>query len=132
MSATQQPKGPPYAPRTASFGGLPSVIPDIPVCAVLLAIYIAFAATNMTIFQINRRRHHKFLPTVFIFGFCMSRVGALVLRIAWATRQHNVRLAIAAGVFVNAGVLILYIVNLVFAQRILRALQPKLGWNAAM
>lgn len=62
----------------------------------------------------------------------MSRVGALVLRIAWATRRHNVRLGVAAGVFVNAGVLILYIINLVFAQRILRALQPKLGWNPAL
>lgn len=132
MATQRPPKGPPYPPHIASFGEQPSVIPDIPVCAVLLAIYIAFAITNMTIFQKNRRRNYKFLPTVFIFGFCMSRVAALVLRIAWATRPHNVRLSIAASILVNAGVLILYIVNLVFAQRILRALQPKIGWNPAV
>lgn len=110
-------------------GGVPSVIPDIPICACLLACYISFAVTNMTIFQKNRIRKYKFFPTVFLFGFCMARVATLVLRIAWATRPHNVRLAIAANILVNAGILIVYVLNLVFAQRILRAEQPKLGWN---
>jgi len=131
-SQQQQSKGPPYASKVASTGGLPSVIPDVPVCAVLLCFYIGFAITNMTIFQPNRRRKYKFLPTVFIFGFCMSRLATLVLRITWATRQHNVRLAIAANVFVNAGILILYLLNLIFTQRILRATHPKIGWHAIL
>ncbi|KAK5708702.1 hypothetical protein LTS12_028159 [Elasticomyces elasticus] len=122
-------RGGPYASTTASMGGLPSVIPDIPVCAVFMALYISFAATNMTIFQKNRRRGHKFVLSAMMFGFCMARITTLVLRIVWATRQHNVRLAIAANIFVNAGILLVYIINLILAQRILRAKQPRIGWN---
>lgn len=129
MSQSQQPEGPPYPPRMAQTGGVPSVLPDVPIDAVFIAIYLGFAVTNYTLFQLNRRRHYKFFPTLFLFGFCMARIATLVLRIAWATRRHNVRLGIAAGVFVNAGVLIVYVLNLIFAQRILRATQPKIGWS---
>jgi hypothetical protein len=59
----------------------------------------------------------------------MARVATLVLRISWANRPHNVRLAIAAQIFVNAGVLIIYIVNLILAQRVLRAKKPRIGWH---
>lgn len=130
--SSQQPQGPPYAPTTAGIGGTPTVSVDVPICAVLLAIYLGFAAFNMTIFQRNRRRNYKFLPTALTFGFCMARVATLVLRIAWSTRQHNIRLAVAANVFVNAGILIIYVINLIFAQRILKAEHPKLGWHPAI
>ncbi|KAJ5673391.1 hypothetical protein N7507_002518 [Penicillium longicatenatum] len=110
-------------------GGLPTTIPDVPVCAVFLVLYVCFAATNMTIFQLNRRRGHKFILSGLMFGFCMSRLVTLVLRIVWSQKPTNVRLALAAQIFVNAGVLILYIVNLLLAQRILRAKQPHIGWN---
>jgi hypothetical protein len=62
-------------------------------------------------------------------GFCMCRIVTMVLRITWACYQHNVRLAIAAAIFVQAGTLLLYVVNLVFAQRIIRAQHPRLGWH---
>ncbi|RFU24280.1 hypothetical protein B7463_g12059, partial [Scytalidium lignicola] len=119
----------PYPSNTAGVGGVPTITLDIPVCAVFIFIYICFAATNMTIFQVNRQRQHKFVLSALLFGFCMSRIATLVLRIAWATRQHNVRIAIAAQILVNAGILIIYIVNLILAQRILRAIQPQVGWN---
>ncbi|THC92005.1 hypothetical protein EYZ11_008535 [Aspergillus tanneri] len=83
----------------------------------------------MTILQKNRRRNRKFILSGVIFGFCMARIVTLVLRIAWANRQHNVRLAIAAGIFVNMGILLIYIINFILAQRILRAKQPRIGWN---
>lgn len=59
----------------------------------------------------------------------MARITASVLRIAGATRPTNINLAIAGQVFVAAGVLILFILNLLFAQRMLRASQPRLGWS---
>ena len=62
----------------------------------------------------------------------MARVITCSLRIAWATEQHNVSLAIAAQIFVNAGILIVYIVNLIFAQRILRARRPDMGWHTLL
>ncbi|KAL4894381.1 hypothetical protein BDV59DRAFT_192333 [Aspergillus ambiguus] len=125
-------RGGPYASTTAGMGGTPTVMPDIPVCAVFMCLYIGFAATNMAILQENRRRRHKFLLSGMLFGFCMARITTLVLRIVWATRQRNVQLAIAAQILVNAGVLLVYILNLILAQRILRAVQPQLGWHATL
>ncbi|PLB49442.1 hypothetical protein P170DRAFT_437015 [Aspergillus steynii IBT 23096] len=129
FSSLQSRSGGPYASTTASLGELPSITPDIPVSAVFIAIFIAFAATNMTILQVNLRRNHKFVLSGAMFGFSMARITTLVLRIVWASRQHNVRLAIAAGIFVNAGILVIYIVNFILSQRILRAKQPHVGWN---
>ena len=37
-----------------------------------------------------------------MFGFCMARLVTLSLRISWAVHPRNVRLAIAASIFVNA------------------------------
>lgn len=124
------PKGPPYASPLATVGGIPSIIPDIPICAVILATYVASAATNMTVFQLNNRKHHvKFIPTVLLFGFSMARIATMSLRIATAVHSKNIRLSLASTIFTNAGVLILYVENLIFAQRILRAERPHLGWN---
>ncbi|ROW09381.1 hypothetical protein VMCG_02585 [Cytospora schulzeri] len=121
--------GPPYPPTTAALGGRPTVALDDPICACLLLLYVAAAITNMTIFQVNRRRDHKFFFSSVLFGFCMARSTTLVLRIAWASHPTNINLAIAAGIFVQAGVLLLFIVNLVFAQRLLRSYHPRLGWS---
>lgn len=132
MSQQQHQAGPPYAPKTAGVGGLPTIIPDVPISAVFLALYVAFAAANMTIYQVNGRRGHKFIPSVALFGLCMARITTLVLRIAWATHQTNIRLSIAANIFVNAGILVVYVLNIIFAQRILRAKQPRLGWSTAL
>lgn len=55
----------------------------------------------------------------------------MVLRICWANFPRNIRLAIAANIFTAAGVLLLYIVNLIFAQRIIRATHPTFGWSKA-
>lgn len=95
----------------------------------LLILYIAAAITNMIIFQINRRRDHKFVFSALLFGFCIARILTLCLRIGWASRPRNVSLAIAASIFVQAGVLLLFVVNLIFAQRIVRSYHPKFGWS---
>ena len=51
------------------------------------------------------------------------------MRIVWACRLDNVRIAIAASVLVAAGVVLLFIINLIFAQRILRASHPNSAWH---
>ena len=95
----------------------------------LLVLFVAAAATHMAIFQLNRRREHKFVFSVLLFGFCMARIAALVMRLVWTSRPTSVPVAIAAGVFTAAGVLLLFLVNLLFAQRLLRAYHPRLGWS---
>ena len=59
----------------------------------------------------------------------MARVATMVLRIAWTTRETNAGLAIAANIFLNVGVVLIYIVLLVLALRVFRATHPRLGWN---
>jgi Protein of unknown function (DUF3112) len=82
----------------------------------------------MAIFQINLRRKKKFIMSALIFGFCMARITTMTMRIVWASYPRNISVGIAAQIFVNAGVLILFIVNLIFAQRIVRASHPHWAW----
>jgi hypothetical protein len=117
---------------TALLGGRPAVSLDDPICAVLLLLFIAGAATHLTIFRINHKRDHKFVFSALLFGFCMARITTLVLRIVWASRPRSVNIAIAANIFVQAGVLLLFIVNLIFAQRIIRSYHPRLGWSRGL
>ena len=105
---------------------------DVPIAAVFLVLFLVGAVTHMTILQVNLRRKHKFIISGVTFGFCMARITTNAVRIAWASHVTNVRLAIAASIFVSAGVVLLFIINIIFAQRILRAAHPRLGWNRAV
>ena len=124
--------GPPYLPKTASIGGVPTKSVDVPICAVFLFLFMVGAAGNMTILQLNRRKGHKFLMSGLLFGFCMARIVTQIMRIVWACYPTDVRVAIAAMIFVSAGVLILFLINLIFAQRIIRAAHPHFGWHRAI
>ncbi|KAG8532270.1 uncharacterized protein KY384_003911 [Bacidia gigantensis] len=123
------PPGPPYPPKTAALGGQPTKGLDIPVSSVFLAIFIVGAVCHMTILQVNLRRGHKFIMSGLMFGFCMARITAQVMRITWACYPRNISVAIAANVFVAAGVVLLFVVNLIFTQRIIRAGHPRSGWH---
>lgn len=120
---------PPYPATTAGLGGLPTIGVDVPICAVFLVLFMIGAASHMTIFQFNRARGHKFVLSAMMFGFCMSRIVTMVLRIVWAVYPYNTRIAIAAQVFVYAGVVLLFVINILFAQRIVRASHPNSGWH---
>ncbi|KKK12624.1 hypothetical protein P175DRAFT_0505729 [Aspergillus ochraceoroseus IBT 24754] len=121
--------GPPYQKMTAVLGEVPTPHVDVPIDAVFIGLFVVGAASHMTLFRLNLRRGHKFIPSAATFGFCMTRITANALRIAWAYHPSNVPLSIAAQIFVAAGVVILFILNLLYAQRILRALHPTVGWS---
>ena len=59
----------------------------------------------------------------------MTRVLATSLRMAWAAHPHNIRVGMAAMIFVYAGVILLFIANLFFTQRLVRAQHPHFGWS---
>jgi hypothetical protein len=63
-----QPPGPPYPPETQSLGGVPSIIPDVPISAALLFIFIAGAVCHVGIFKLNRKRGKKFILSMMVFG----------------------------------------------------------------
>lgn len=59
----------------------------------------------------------------------MSRIVTCSLRISSVIYTHNIRLAIAAQIFTVAGVLIVFVVNILWTQRIIRSLHPHFGWH---
>ncbi|WYZ45209.1 hypothetical protein EsH8_VIII_000525 [Colletotrichum jinshuiense] len=121
--------GPPYQPQVALLGLIPTVRVDVPICIVLIVLFAAGAGLNLAIFVRNKASGHKFLPSGVLVGFCLTRIIALSLRIAWASQPLNVSLNIAANVFAAAGVVLLFILNLIFTHRLLRGLHPTIGWH---
>ncbi|KAM7217063.1 Protein of unknown function (DUF3112) domain containing protein [Rhypophila decipiens] len=134
-SSSSQPPGQdsggsgPYLPRNAVLGGRPTIPLDVPICTVFLILFILAATFNMTIFQINKKHGYKFLFSGLLFGFCMARIVALASRIAWAVHNTDINIAIASQIFTAAGVILLFVTNLIFAQRIIRAYHPFFGWS---
>ncbi|KAK1834311.1 hypothetical protein QBC39DRAFT_398082 [Podospora conica] len=126
---TATPAAPASPPETAILGGVPTIDLDAPICAVFLALFLGGAILNMAIYQINRRHGYKFFFSGLLFGFCMARILALTMRIVWAAYPTNISVAIASQIFTAAGVLLLFVTNLIFTQRILRAYHPFFGWH---
>lgn len=119
---------PPYAPQVAVLGGRPTETTDVPIAAVFIVLYLLAAVANLIIFKTNLRKGHKFYFNILLLQFSMARVLTCALRIGAAYHPANVSLSIAANIFVNVGILMVYIINLILAERILRARQPELGW----
>jgi preprotein translocase subunit YajC len=99
---------------------------------VLIALFVLAGASHMFLFVRNNNRkprRHKFVFSALLFGFCVTRVAALSVRIAWARDSANARLALAATVLTSAGVLLLFIVNIILTVRVVRATHPLVGWS---
>nr|POE46745.1 short-chain dehydrogenase/reductase trope [Quercus suber] len=124
-----QPARGPYRPQEQALGQVPSVLPDVPVCAVFLLIFLAAGAGHMILLKRNQKRDKKFVINGMIFGFCFTRIMANIFRITWACYPRNVSLGIVATLFVYAGIVLLFIGNLFFAQRIVRSQHPHVGWS---
>ncbi|RMZ21950.1 hypothetical protein D0859_14035 [Hortaea werneckii] len=127
------PSGPPYLPSgVALVGGRPTVDVDVPILAILLLLYCGGAIGNATMLLRNRKRGHFFPMSMAMFGFCMSRIATCSVRIAWAAHPLNANLAIASTIFAAVGILVVFVIVLLLAQRILRATHPKLGWSTTV
>ncbi|KAF2127740.1 hypothetical protein P153DRAFT_320188 [Dothidotthia symphoricarpi CBS 119687] len=131
-AGTGQTSSAPYLPTTWALGGLNKRHIDLPITCILLVCYIGSAVTHMTILQLNRKRGHKFLFNGALFGFSMSRIVTCTLRIASICIPRNARLGIAAAIFIAAGVLIIFIINVMWSIRIVRSLHPHFGWHPAV
>ncbi|KAF2444819.1 hypothetical protein P171DRAFT_284194 [Karstenula rhodostoma CBS 690.94] len=123
------PKHAPYPPQYIGLGGRPEKLPDIPITSAFLVLYLIFAVIHIKIMKYNKHRGHKFIFNGALFGFCKVRLITMSMRIAWACYPTNVSLGIAAQVFVYVGTIILYLCNWFFAQRVIRAQHPHIGWS---
>ncbi|KAL5115658.1 hypothetical protein ACEQ8H_006457 [Pleosporales sp. CAS-2024a] len=122
---------PPYAPMVWLPGGPPVKYVDIPAQVVFMVLFMIGAAIHMKIFRCNLATERKFSPTLFIFFFCMERVVTFILRLVSISRPDNIGVSLAAQIFVTAGVLILFVINIVFAMRLVRATHRSFGWHPA-
>lgn len=110
----------------------PSPLLDVPVSAVFMVLFILAAVAHTTLFRMNvRNRNRKFAFNAAISAFCCTRILALCLRIAWAYHPTKAALGLSAEIFVYLGLPILFISNLFWAQRIVRAHHPSFGWSRA-
>ncbi|KAH6718076.1 hypothetical protein BKA61DRAFT_297243 [Leptodontidium sp. MPI-SDFR-AT-0119] len=127
-----QPHHPPYPPPMAGLGGVPTKTLDVPITSVFLFLFVLGAAAHMTILQVNMKRGHKFIISALLFGFCMARITACTMRLVFNSYPRNVSIMIAAQVFLAGGVLLLFIINLIFTQRVIRATHPKWAWSKSL
>ncbi|KAL6710075.1 hypothetical protein ACN47E_009866 [Coniothyrium glycines] len=125
------PPSPPYAPMFWPLGGPPVKRIDIPAQTVFMFFFLVGGGIHMKFFRGNRSEGHKFLPNLFIFLFCMSRVVTSILRLASVSHPQSVQLALAAQIFVAAGVIILFIINLILSMRLVRSTHRSIGWHPA-
>ncbi|GAP82556.2 hypothetical protein SAMD00023353_0100980 [Rosellinia necatrix] len=121
--------GPPYAPMTAVVGGVPAVVPDAAIAAVLLALFAASAAAHMTVLQLNKRAGLKFLFSGMLFALCALRSVALAVRAAWAAHPRDPDVAVASGILTQTGSVLVLVIDLLLAQRVVRAYHPAVGWH---
>ena len=68
LQGPPQQGGAPYAPRFIGLGGQPAKVPDIPITAVFLFVYLIFAVIHIKIMRYNKDRGHKFVFNGALFG----------------------------------------------------------------
>lgn len=108
-------------------GGIPAKGTDIPVSSVLLVVYLGLGIVHaIFFFKLSKK---TFIPGAMVMGFCFSRVVTMCLRIAWTANVTIKNLAIAANVFVNGGVLLIYVINLIFLHRYILQIFPSIPTN---
>ena len=112
-------------------GARPNTNIDIPVSAVLFVVFVILAILHMWIFKRNRRGTRVIFSGM-AFSFCQSRALTFVLRILSAKFPSNVSLTIVASIFLSAGVVFLYALNLNYTQRIVRGYHPRFGHHRAV
>ncbi|KAI1763638.1 hypothetical protein GGR53DRAFT_467162 [Hypoxylon sp. FL1150] len=122
-------QGPPYASTMAIVGGVPSPAVDDPIAVVLLLLFLVSAGAHAAILKINKAGQFKFVFSGMLFALCLLRGVSLVARMIWASYPNVVNAVIAASVMTQCGSVLIFIINLFFAQRILRAYHPRLGWH---
>lgn len=115
---------PPYPLNNAQIGGIPSVPVDVPPLAVFMSLHATAAVISILLAESHRRKGHDRTIPIITFLFSGERVLACAVRMAWASRLGNVRIAIASQVLLQAGVLLLLLLNLILAERVLLGRRP--------
>ncbi|KAI3397032.1 hypothetical protein diail_11267 [Diaporthe ilicicola] len=109
-------------------GNPPSTNVDLPITIMFLLLFILGAFTHISIYRANAKRGHKFLLSDLMFDFCMIRTVTCIFRIAWIFSQLR-GVILAAQIFFNGGASVIFAVNILLVQRIVRSMHPDFGWS---
>ncbi|KAJ8098657.1 hypothetical protein POJ06DRAFT_257633 [Lipomyces tetrasporus] len=120
------------AARPAMFGDYPVRKHDIAGSVVCIVCFLVLAVVNMTMLRRNLARGHKFIPSGAMFGLCMARIITFSMRLAYTTHPTNINISIAANIFLAAGVVILFILNILFSQRVFTSRHPSLAYVGSL
>lgn len=117
-------------PAAAGFlgGSPPDTTVDLPITIIFLILFIGGAFTHISIYKANSKRGHKFLLSDLMFDFCMVRTVTCIFRIIWIFTQPRGVVA-CAQLFFNGGAAVIFAVNIILTQRIVRSMHPRLGWS---
>ena len=70
------PMSAPYPPQIQSLGGIPSIIPDVPIATVFIVLFLAGGAVHMKIFRANMKDGKKFIMSGMTFGMPSTFIRA--------------------------------------------------------
>jgi len=98
------------------------------VLAVLLFLYCSGSLYGLYRIFRRIRQHQKWGIAIALFLICGERVVACVIRIVWVFRKTNVRISVASQIFLQAGSLLLLVINLLLAGSLLRTTLREQVW----
>ncbi|KAH8879970.1 hypothetical protein GQ53DRAFT_621662, partial [Thozetella sp. PMI_491] len=118
-------------PATGPFlGSTPNSEIDLPATITFLVLFAVGAITHICIYRFNSKRGHKFLLSDLVFDFCMIRTLTCIFRIIWIFLPAR-GVILTALIFENGGAAVLFAVNVILLQRIIRSMHPRFGWHPA-
>lgn len=113
----------------------------------MMVFFMIGAITHLNIFRKNQKRGYKFLPNLFIFSeslddarleydklismqvFCLERITTSALRLALVYDPTSIGLSITSQMFIPSSVVILFVINVIFAIRLVRSTHTSVGWH---
>ncbi|KAJ4409693.1 hypothetical protein N0V82_009417 [Gnomoniopsis sp. IMI 355080] len=97
---------------------VPAVMPDAPVTAFFLVLFLGLTAGYMKI--MSKNRHLRPTLSAVVLTFCILRVAACGLRIAWALVPDNEAYRISEMISLNVGSVVIFMASAVIAKRMVR------------
>ncbi|RCI16637.1 hypothetical protein L249_2571 [Ophiocordyceps polyrhachis-furcata BCC 54312] len=113
------------------YGGVPNSTEDGLVTFIFLLLFALGAFLHLVRLIQNNKRRHRFLLSMPIIVFCISRTVYCIFRFAWAfLKPPFPRGVVAMSVILERDwFAVLLIPNLIIVRRIIRAMHPDFGWN---
>ncbi|KAI0159845.1 hypothetical protein GGR57DRAFT_458864 [Xylariaceae sp. FL1272] len=89
---------------------------------------MASGISHAVVLRSNKQTGLDFGFSGMLAALCALRSVALCMRIGWAANAQSVSVAIAASILTQVGSVLIFIINLILAQRVVRGYHARFGW----